>query len=202
MDVKVDIGKRAKNKEVIREQLLSVAMKLFSTKGFERTTVADIVSGCNIGRGTFYNYFSDVKDIFDIINENINNEISRLTKTARKGHTSYYDLFYASFKAYFDFASSPRMIHFYQNNQAYIRSASYKSDSLKRIVKELIIDVNNLNGKTHFKKDREKQLLSYVLVGTPAELFLNNMSSANSQFDNHEVAEFLAKLFTSGISPE
>ncbi len=197
MESNLDIGKRERNKEAIRSQLLLEARKLFAEHGFEKTTVADLVKACNIGRGTFYNYFSDVRDIFNTVVEEVNEEIRMITKKARNKQDNVFDLFHASIKAYFDFASSNEMLSFHKKNQAYIRSASYKSDSIRRIIKDLQVDISKLDDRINFKNERDRQLLSYVLVGTPAELFLNNMS-VNSQFDNNEVALFLAKLFTSG----
>lgn len=199
MNTRLDIGKRERNKEAIKLQLLTEARRLFALNGFDKTTVAEIVAACNIGRGTFYNYFSDVKDIFNTVVEEINEEIRQLTKEARNEQNNVYDLFYASMKAYFDFASSEEMLSFHKKNQAFIRSASYKSDSIKRIIKDLQTDIAKIEDKVSFHSERDLQLLTYVLVGTPAELFLNNMS-VNSQFDNHEVATFLAKLFTTGSS--
>jgi AcrR family transcriptional regulator len=47
-----------------RGQILDVAAKVFSRKGYRRTSVSDIVEGAHIGRGTFYLYFNSKKDIF------------------------------------------------------------------------------------------------------------------------------------------
>jgi AcrR family transcriptional regulator len=47
-----------------REQILSVAAGIFSRKGYRKTSVADVVEGAQIGRGTFYLYFDSKKAIF------------------------------------------------------------------------------------------------------------------------------------------
>ena len=57
------------NKLLIREKLIKVAFN-FSKKGVDNTTVSEIIKKADIGRGTFYNYFSDVNHIFDSIIEN------------------------------------------------------------------------------------------------------------------------------------
>ncbi len=198
MKGKSELGKREKNKEAVRLQLLDAAKTLFADKGMENTTVSDIVKICSLGRGTFYNYFTDIKHIFDKVNENINQEIGELTKKARQGATTVHGQLYATFKAYFDFASSNKMKSYNQKNQAYIRSASYKSDVIRTIIKDLQKDIRSLNDKLNIKGDLEEQILSYVLIGTPAELYLNNMS-VNTHLDNHQVADFLARIFSEGI---
>jgi len=192
------LGKRAINKEKIRATIITEATKLFSTKGYESTTVADIVSASNIGRGTFYNYFADVKDLFDHVVDSVTYQISTVTKAARAKESNIYDMLLASFLAYFNLVSSPELKGFHDKNQAYIRSASYKSASIKKIVKELIDDLKKIKTPGTLADSKQETLLSYVLIAAPAELFLNNMS-VNESFSNEEVALFLAQLFTSGL---
>lgn len=47
-----------------REQVLAVAARVFSEKGYRNAAVTDIVEGAGIGRGTFYLYFDSKRDIF------------------------------------------------------------------------------------------------------------------------------------------
>ncbi len=199
MTTEPQIGKRAQNKKAVRDRLLAEGRQHFSTLGYEYTTVADIVAACGLGRGTFYNYFSDVKELFEVIVEDMNIKIGQTIKQSRKDSRSLYDFFYNSFLSYFDFVSSGIMREFHQKNQAYIRSASYKSDAIRTIVADLQADLNELGLGDKFREYTELQLLSYVFVGTPSELYLNNMS-VNSHLDNAKVAAFLAQLFTSGLA--
>lgn len=193
------IGKREQNKEKVRTLLISEATKLFSEKGYENTTVADIVSASTVGRGTFYNYFSDVKDIFDAVVEGINNQLRIVTKEARSKESDLASMLNASFKAYFDHVSSPELKGFHDKNQAYIRSASYKSETIRQVVRDLKEDLNQFEEVDDFVSDKTFSLLTYVLLGTPAELFLNNMS-VSSSYSNDEVASFLTNLFTKGLA--
>ena len=66
------LGKRESSKIQIRERLLDESLKLFSSRGLEKTTVADIVEQSGIARGTFYNYFPDVNSLFDAIISQMN----------------------------------------------------------------------------------------------------------------------------------
>jgi hypothetical protein len=51
------LGKRDEQKLKVRERLMKEGLALFSSSGFEKTTVAHIVEKSEIARGTFYNYF-------------------------------------------------------------------------------------------------------------------------------------------------
>ncbi len=51
-----------------REHILQVAAEVFSSKGYRRTSIADIVEQAGIARGTFYLYFESKREVFlDII---------------------------------------------------------------------------------------------------------------------------------------
>lgn len=192
------MGKREENKIIIRKRLLDEALSLFSTKGFDDTTVADIVQASSIGRGTFYNYFSDVKDIFNAVIDQLNSEIRLVIYEARKEARTVYESLYFAFKSYFDYVSDAKRIDFHRKNQAYIRSTSYGSESIKQIIADLQANLKKQQVIDQSEFDEEFQLLSFVLIGTPAELFLN-IHDTGLKMSNEQVANFLATLFTKGL---
>lgn len=67
-----------------RSEILDAAIKLFSEKGFERTTVDEIAAKANVGKGTIYLYFQNKEHIFlAIVEEGIsylNQLFHRVTK--------------------------------------------------------------------------------------------------------------------------
>ncbi len=54
------VDKAAKRAEIARK-----AMDLFAKSGFENTPIREITSYAGIGKGTFYDYFSDKEDILN-----------------------------------------------------------------------------------------------------------------------------------------
>lgn len=44
-------------KEIIKKELLNIAYKLFMTKGYENTSVDEIIAEAKIAKGTYYYYF-------------------------------------------------------------------------------------------------------------------------------------------------
>src|SRR5690625_3826865 len=52
LSIKVCFMNKKKKNDIL------TAKKLFSTKGFNESSVQDIITECNISKGTFYNYFS------------------------------------------------------------------------------------------------------------------------------------------------
>ena len=48
-----------------RSEILDVAQELFYTKGYEKTSIKDIIDGVGIAKGTFYHYFSSKIQLLD-----------------------------------------------------------------------------------------------------------------------------------------
>lgn len=71
---KVDLNKKKKE-----NSLLNTAFDFFTTKGFSKTSISDIVKDAGVAKGTFYLYF---KDKYDIRNKLISHKSSQLFKLA------------------------------------------------------------------------------------------------------------------------
>src|SRR6266850_4237243 len=56
-------GRRAQNKEAIRKRIVTAALSLFQTKGFDATTTKAIARKAGIAEGTVFNYFRTKEDI-------------------------------------------------------------------------------------------------------------------------------------------
>src|SRR5262249_8008483 len=54
---------RAQDKEEIRKRIVTAALSLFQTKGFESTTTRAIARKAKIAEGTVFNYFRTKEDI-------------------------------------------------------------------------------------------------------------------------------------------
>ena len=50
-------GLRARKKQQVRDAILEVCARLFRSRGFDETTIGDIISEVEISRQTFFNYF-------------------------------------------------------------------------------------------------------------------------------------------------
>jgi AcrR family transcriptional regulator len=188
------LGKREIQKQQVRERILEEALSLFSERGFEKTTVADIVEQSAIARGTFYNYFPDMNTLFDALIAQLNQQVVEAIQYTRKHTDNLYDYLYGTFKSYFELIGTEQMIQFHIVNQAYIRQSSYQSDLIKIIVKNLNRDLKSDLKIKAFTEKYEFLLLSYMLVGSPPELFLATHTT-DINLTSEQLATFLAKLF-------
>lgn len=55
--------------------LLVAARRVFETKGFARTTIADITREAGVGRATFYVYFASKEEVFAVLANQVRDEL-------------------------------------------------------------------------------------------------------------------------------
>ncbi len=57
-------GLRERKKKKTRQAIMNAAIKLFSAKGFENTSVEELAKEAGVGKGTIYSYFKTKSQIF------------------------------------------------------------------------------------------------------------------------------------------
>src|SRR5438046_10737727 len=60
---------RVKPAEMRLDELMDAAQKLFIAKGFDATTISDIVQDAQVAKGTFYLYFASKNEILTALRE-------------------------------------------------------------------------------------------------------------------------------------
>jgi AcrR family transcriptional regulator len=58
-----------KEPEIRKKEILEVALNLFFEKGYEETSVSDIVKSVGVAQGTFYYYYNSKSEVLDAIIE-------------------------------------------------------------------------------------------------------------------------------------
>jgi len=57
-------GARDQKKKETRQAIMEAAIRLFGEQGYEGTSIEDLASAANIGKGTIYGYFATKQEIF------------------------------------------------------------------------------------------------------------------------------------------
>lgn len=71
MQTKPEQSWKERQKQQLKQELISAAVQLFKDKGFEAPSVDEITSRTGIAKGTFYLYFKTKSDIIAAVLENI-----------------------------------------------------------------------------------------------------------------------------------
>ncbi len=67
-------------------RILKVARTLYSTHGFEGTTLDDIITASGVTKGAFYHYFKSKESLCIAVLDEVIDEYSKLTVTKRRCH--------------------------------------------------------------------------------------------------------------------
>ncbi|MEH7224340.1 TetR/AcrR family transcriptional regulator [Bacillus sp. JJ1566] len=68
-----------------RRRVADAALTLFVEKGFQQTSIQDIIDHANISKGTFYNYFSNKNDCIAEILEGLRSDASKIRMEMQVG---------------------------------------------------------------------------------------------------------------------
>ncbi|GAB3156544.1 hypothetical protein GCM10027290_54540 [Micromonospora sonneratiae] len=58
-----ELGRRERKKQVTRQALVNAAVRLFTEKGYDRTSVADIAEAADVSKRTFFLHFPAKEDV-------------------------------------------------------------------------------------------------------------------------------------------
>ncbi|MBN3524523.1 TetR family transcriptional regulator [Paenibacillus apiarius] len=92
-------------KEAKYEALLQSAIELISEKGYQKTSVGDIVKKAGVAQGTFYIYFPTKNDIVPAVAEHILEHLLSLVQAEAEPLDSFWDKLKAVIGASFDMTS-------------------------------------------------------------------------------------------------
>lgn len=78
-----------KNPDVRRNEIIDVAQQLFLSKGYDNTSIQDVLDGAGIAKGTFYHYFDSKMALLDsLINRLIDGTLESVKPIVTDDHMS------------------------------------------------------------------------------------------------------------------
>lgn len=137
------VGKRDQTKMQNRQQILEAAKTLFAEKGFEATNVRDIIHESALSPGTFYNYFQSKEEIFEVLTDEIINEVRREIQESYKNVKMDRQEINRALRKFFQiFLGNPRLLKFLSRNQSYLRELRNKGrfDGMLRDLEKALAD--------------------------------------------------------------
>ena len=109
-------ARRTVSESVRKEHILAAARKVFKEKGYEGSTVSDIVEAAGVAQGTFYLYFPSKKDVVLSLAEIIIDEMMLRVQALSKQQLSFEESIRAFVKGVFEVGRrNPdlcRLVHF------------------------------------------------------------------------------------------
>lgn len=88
----------------VKEQIIAEALDLFSTKGYDKTSISDICKASGSSRGGFYHHFQSKEDVLNAITDDYMSDFSLVfQKALKKQSGNQLDLFEKVFDTIIDF---------------------------------------------------------------------------------------------------
>jgi len=152
-----------------KNEFLEVAQALFSEKGFESTSVDDIVKRMGVAKGLFYYYFDSKDELMKIIMERLLDEIeSSIIAVMEKKNLTALERFRELILASSDVSSRKQIMMAYfhhERNQLAHLAIENRSRAFMVPVMERIIVQGNEEGVFHADHPHETAVTLVTMVG-------------------------------------
>ncbi len=192
------MGKLQQNKQENRARILDAAFRLFAEKGLENTRISDIVRLSGLARGTFYNYFSSVEEIWFAVTAEFQEQVSKLAQEARRKASEPLSFIQDAYLITFNvFSSRPEALQLLAKNQMATRSAFLTGPGVASVLESLEQDMIE-SGFFPNLSPEQIALASFAMVGAAFEV-LAQCHDRGIALDPEKLSRELAQLFLSGM---
>jgi AcrR family transcriptional regulator len=103
-------GRKAAQSEATRAQLVGVATRLFSERGYAGVGTEEIVRQAGVTRGALYHHFADKRGLFRAVHEGVERNVVRGIVAAVAGIADPWEIMVAGARAYLDACVDPTVM--------------------------------------------------------------------------------------------
>ena len=145
-----------KNKELVQKrriQIVKAAAKLFSKKGYHRTSVKEIAKDSGISIGSLYDYIKNKEDILYFFYEQYVNELEKRIKEKAKGAKNPLQELQMALDAYMDTVDlfQDYVLFLYQESKYMKKRDLINIFKLELFTNDIFIDIIKRGNKGYFK---------------------------------------------------
>lgn len=94
-----------------RQKILDTAEDIFGEKGYFETSIAEITLRAGVAQGTYYNYFSTKKEVFEELIRQLSSSFRHQIKVAMEQETSFEAKQRAGYVAFFKWLTNHRNLY-------------------------------------------------------------------------------------------
>lgn len=189
-------GKREQTKLRNRETLIAAATDIFLRKGYEATTVRDIVSATDLALGTFYNYFSDKESLFRAIVDEHIGRVALSVREFRRKATNQAEFVRFGYEAYFrGLAANPISFELARRHETSVGALSHVP-MYREALEQLVEDIDEAKERG-WLPDADSEYLAAAFLGVGHEI--SRVMISRRPIDPDYAARFAASLFAAGL---
>ncbi|MBT9173049.1 MAG: HTH-type transcriptional repressor Bm3R1 [Syntrophomonadaceae bacterium] len=193
-------NKTNKRKLRKKEEIIEAALKLYSSRGFYRTSIRDIAKEANITAPTFYHYFSDKRKLFVEAIEYVIHEFKRDLTPILKNEKDLTKRTFLRFNAFYD--NYPRIGEILNQLRAGVAiNDQWAKEKLRQVYDELMKEasegIRNSIKLGHIR-NIDPDLLTFFFV-TLDEAVINWASMNENKYTLKKITFFLADFLYNGF---
>ncbi|MFW5894307.1 MAG: TetR/AcrR family transcriptional regulator [Bacillota bacterium] len=195
--------------EAKRKRIENAALNAFNDKGYDRTTIRDIVRKAEIPRGSFYQYFDGMEDVFEHLLTVVSMKKMDFMKPVwdKLEHASFIGLYPEFIHEGIKFAYSDREAylfgyHLFNSNSATIKRLHKTLEAKGIAMMESLLEIDKRKGI--IKEDVNLNLLARLLYDFNArQLVMMVYDHDSDDVDTiMELANEFLSIINYGIIPE
>jgi AcrR family transcriptional regulator len=191
-------GKRAQNRIRNRNAILDAARECFRERGYDNSTIRDIVRRTGLAAGTFYNYFASKQDIFAaLLTDFLTGLNDNLTGYRRAADTTQDFIHYAYLALYSATARDPLVYQLAHDNDRALREL-FGSDILGLAMLSLEEDVRDAMERGLLPKI-DHEYLCAAFFGVAYETSLTVAKRAHKKPDTADAEALTATRFSTAL---
>jgi AcrR family transcriptional regulator len=103
------MNKKVEKGATTRQHIVTVATELFTTAGYEATSIETILTACAISRGALYHHFASKEDLFQAAFEALEEDIGKAAVAASRGMTDPVAILRTGCKNFLELALTDRV---------------------------------------------------------------------------------------------
>lgn len=199
------LKKNSKKPEIRRQELIDVAVALFTEKGYEAVSVRDILNVVDGAPGMFYYYFKSKQDIYIAAMEQyITQRLERKCKIIEDEMVSF-DEKLPIFRSMVEEDIQGYMERFAPQADASISDTSYKLYDLVHMLGRMVgpyskfilqgIREKRLNNRFHITEENAEAFATFVLYGAWGMIYNNKFTGSGGSYDLESILKITDQLF-------
>lgn len=189
------LGRREQKKRTNRRSILDAGLMVFSSIGYERATIMDVVDASGLSVGTLYNHFGDKDTIFAELVCMLVRDLRAVLSDARSKAVDIETFIMGAFLAYGELMESqPKMQQLISKNSNIFRHFVKVEEELAGLIKDLEQDMQ-LAVESGLMPKFPVSLMTSAMMGASIEVFSGGVDAQTAK----EKAEFLGHIFLAGI---
>jgi AcrR family transcriptional regulator len=156
-----------KDPEERKQELMLAAFKLFATKGFQETTVSDIVKKVGVAQGLFYYYFKSKEEVIEAVMEHYTGElVCKIKQITMDSSINAFEKIQRIFDAFFDLGEyDDEMLSFAHSPENADLHQRFMFQTIKKVLPSLIMLVKEGIAEGTFTIERPEDTVAILLLG-------------------------------------